>query len=125
MEKKEKSSEEKSLIKRGQMNKNMFNFIKTIPGIDVEMGLLNQIDPKNPDKFIPEYEITGKTPTFNFKISISEVDDYQVSIKLGNDVNFNLHNNSQLRFVLENYLPQPQIEPVIESTPESKLKSGK
>ena len=106
MEKKEKSPVEKSLIKKSQMNKNMFSFIKTLTGIETEMGLLNQIDPKNPDKFIPEYEITGKTTTFSFKIIIAEEENHQVKIILDNEIKFNLNNNSQLRFVLENYLPQ-------------------
>lgn len=110
MEKKEKSPVEKSLIKRGQMNKNMFSFIKTIPGIETEMKLLNEIDPKNPEKFIPEYEITGKTPTFSFRIIIVEEEEFQVKIILENEIKFNLNNNSQLRFVLENF--QPQEKPV-------------
>jgi hypothetical protein len=112
MEKKEKSAEDKSLLKMKQMNNNMFSFIKSIPGMIPEMDLKNQLDPKNPDKFIPQYDIVGQTPSFKFKIIINPEEDFQVKIILENDITFNLDNNSQLRFVLENYLPQPKIEKV-------------
>ena len=106
MEKKEKSADEKILQKKNQMNKNMFNFIKTIPGVTPEMELKNQIDPKNPDKFIPDYDIIGTSTTnkeFKFKITIQPEDEYQVFISLNDDIKFKLSNNSQLRFVLESY----------------------
>lgn len=37
MDKKEKTSEQKAVIKMGQMNRNMFKFITSIPGVDVSM----------------------------------------------------------------------------------------
>lgn len=106
MEKKEKTAEQKAITKMAQMNKNMFNFIKMIAGVEVQMPTLNQPDPKNPDSFIPEYEIIGKATTnkeFEFKINIDPVDDFQVYFTINNEIKFKLHNNSQLRFVIENY----------------------
>jgi hypothetical protein len=106
MEKKEKSAEDKSFLKMKQMNNNMFNFIKTIGNVQVQMPVLNTPDPTNPDKFIPEYEINGTSTTnkeFEFKIQIDPLNDFQVKIYLGNETQLILHNNSQLRFVLENY----------------------
>lgn len=107
MEKKEKSIEEKILLKKNQMNKNMFNFIKTIPNVTPEMELKNTLDPKNPEKFIPDYDINGISTTnkeFKFKIIILPEEDYQVIITINDDIKFKLSNNSQLRFVLESYL---------------------
>jgi hypothetical protein len=106
MEKKEKSATEKSLLKQKQMNQNMFKFIQTVPNVQVLMPAVNLPDPQHPDQYIPQYEINGKSTTnqeFDFKITIDELDDYSVHFIINETVDFKLHNNSQLRFVLENY----------------------
>jgi hypothetical protein len=113
MEKKEKSEVERILLKKNQMNKNMFNFIKTIPGVTPEMELKNQLDPKNPEKFIPDYDINGTSTTnkeFKFKIIILPEEDFQVIFIINDDIKFKLSNNSQLRFVLESYLVTEKIK---------------
>lgn len=116
MDKKEKSPEQKLSQKKVEMNKNMFNFIKQLTNVSVQMPALNVPDPNAPDKYIPDYQLSGTATTskeFNFKISIDNLvndnNKHQVYILIDDQIKFKLNTNSELRFILENFQPSETI----------------
>lgn len=128
MDKKEKTAAEKTNTKMVQMNRNMFNFIKSVTGVNVQMPASNVPDPNAPESYIPEYEIQGTSTTnqeFKFKVIIDRNDPELSRYMVINDnIKFKVSVNSELRFVLENYqVPEtisiPEPEAVIESETKS------
>jgi hypothetical protein len=94
--------------KLGNMNKNMFNYLKE-QGIKSTLTVTNkeELDSDNSSEFVPVYELigTGKTnKSFKFKVLIDPEKEFEVIIVLNDLTKFKLENNSQLKFAVNNYL---------------------
>ena len=125
METKEKTAEQKMDTKLVQMNKNMFNFIKQIDRVNVQMPATNLPDPNAPDKYIPRYIITGTSTTnqeFNFKLIIDQsTPDLNRFLIINDQIKFQVSTNSDLKFVLTNYqVPEITNQETIITEPETK-----
>ena len=125
MEKKEKSESQKLDIKIGQMNRNMFSFIKQIDRVNVQMPVLNQPDPNDPTGFIPQNEIVGTSVTnqeFKFKLIIDKsTPDLNRFLIINDQIKFQVSTNSDLKFVLTNYqVPEITNQETIITEPETK-----